>query len=93
MIAHASKRSVDNLAVTRRLVHALGLQGAMEKMKYVHIAGTKGKGTTAVYTSALLHSYGYRVGLFTSPHLIDVRDRFLIDNKILPKSKFAMYFF
>ena len=45
-------------------------------MRVLHIAGTKGKGSTAVFTAAVLQQRGFSVGLFTSPHLCDVRERF-----------------
>ena len=45
----------------------------------IHIAGTKGKGSTATMTSALLTAAGYRVGLYTSPHLTHINERFRID--------------
>ena len=41
----------------------------------IHVAGTNGKGSTATFLYAMLSSAGYRVGLFTSPHLIDFRER------------------
>ncbi|CAD2214405.1 Mur ligase middle domain containing protein, putative [Angomonas deanei] len=92
-------RCPDNIAVTKLLLHALHLHphGVDEeggsRMQIVHVAGTKGKGTTAAYTAGLLQSYGYKVGLFISPHLVDIRERFLVDNAFLPKETFAQYFF
>ena len=45
------------------------LDNPQERIKTIHIAGTNGKGSTAVFLSAILASAGYKVGLFTSPHL------------------------
>ena len=45
----------------------------------VHVAGTNGKGSTSSYIASILHQSGYRVGLFTSPHLADFRERIRID--------------
>lgn len=87
------QRSPDNVNITLRLIKRLGLEESLHKMKYVHIAGTKGKGTTSVYTSELLRSYGAKVGLFTSPHLVDIRERIQVDGKLLPHATFAKYFF
>ena len=87
------ERCPDNISVTSRVVEALGLQDALMRLKYIHVAGTKGKGTTSAFTSQLLESRGYRVGLFTSPHLVDVRERMLINNVLIPKQTFADYFF
>ena len=49
------------------------------KIPLVHIAGTKGKGSTATMLSSILTASGYRVGLYTSPHLTDLEERFRID--------------
>lgn len=51
------------------------------KVPVVHIAGTKGKGSTATMVSAILTAAGYRVGLYTSPHLTDLEERFRIDGE------------
>lgn len=93
MTSSKPERCPDNIAVTRRVVAALGLDATLNRLRYVHIAGTKGKGTTATLTSALLRARGLRVGLFTSPHLIDVRERVQINNKLIAKQTFADYFF
>ena len=53
-------------------------------LKVIHIAGTKGKGSTSHFISALLESCGKTVGLFTSPHLCTVRERFQVNNQLLP---------
>jgi len=45
----------------------------------IHIAGTNGKGSVAAFVSAMLRAAGYRVGLYTSPHLIDLNERMVID--------------
>ncbi|RNF14068.1 folylpolyglutamate-dihydrofolate synthetase [Trypanosoma conorhini] len=88
-VAHGS----NSLELTRILVERLRMQGHLKKLRFVHVAGTKGKGTTAAYTAALLQAYGFRVGLFTSPHLVDVRERMLVNNALVPKEVFAGYFF
>ncbi len=49
-----------------------------ERFKSVHVAGTKGKGSVCVFTAYILRQAGYRVGLFTSPHLTDIRERIRI---------------
>src|SRR5437016_7703107 len=57
----------------RTLLKRLG--NPQDQFRSVHIAGTKGKGSTAAMTAAMLESSGYKVGLYTSPHLIDIRER------------------
>ncbi len=47
----------------------------------LHIAGTNGKGSTAGFAASVLREGGYRTGLFTSPHLTDIRERFLVDGR------------
>lgn len=49
----------------------------------IHVAGTKGKGSTAAIISAILRSAGYRVGLYTSPHLISFRERIRVDDALI----------
>jgi len=51
----------------------------------IHIAGTNGKGSTAFYISKLLEICGLNVGLFTSPHLIDFRERIRVNSKLIDK--------
>jgi dihydrofolate synthase/folylpolyglutamate synthase len=55
-----------------------------DKLKAVHIAGTNGKGSTAVFISEILKAGGYRTALYTSPHLIDITERIKIDGKNIP---------
>ena len=59
------------------------------QMKIVHIAGTNGKGSTSVYLAGLLEQAGLKVGLFTSPHLVDVRERFQINGRMISKELFT----
>lgn len=57
----------------------------------IHVAGTNGKGSTAAFlTSILMHS-GYRVGLYTSPHILDVRERIQVDRTPIPEDAFAFH--
>ncbi len=58
-------------------------------MKFVHVAGTNGKGSVAVTLLTLLTKAGYRVGLYTSPHLSSVRERFRINNDFISENEFA----
>jgi dihydrofolate synthase/folylpolyglutamate synthase len=54
-------------------------------LKMAHIAGTKGKGSTAIILAQILTAHGLRTGLFTSPHLVDLRERIVIDGEMIPK--------
>ena len=64
----------------------------MASLNAIHIAGTKGKGSTSAFTEKMLRTAGLRTGLFTSPHLIDIRERVRINGSLLSKAKFAQYF-
>lgn len=52
----------------------------------IHVAGTNGKGSTAHTLAAMLQHHGYRVGLYTSPHLVDFRERIRVNGEMLPES-------
>lgn len=60
----------------QQILHRLG--NPHEALPAVHLAGSKGKGSTAVFTAHLLAECGYRVGLYTSPHVTGYRERFLL---------------
>ena len=55
--------------------------------KTIHVAGTNGKGSTAHTLAAILQSAGYRVGLYTSPHLVDFRERIRVNGKMISKER------
>lgn len=55
------------------------------RFKSIHVAGTNGKGSTAHSLAAVLQSQGYKVGLYTSPHLADFRERMRINGQMIPK--------
>ena len=66
------------------------LNNPHKSLKFIHVAGTNGKGSTCHYISSILQESGYSVGLFTSPHFFDYRERIRINNKkitnqIIPK--------
>ncbi|GAB2299717.1 Folylpolyglutamate synthase [Dionaea muscipula] len=70
----------------------LELQESVSRMKIIHVAGTKGKGSTCTFAESILRNCGFHTGLFTSPHLIDVRERFRLDNLDIDEEKFLTYF-
>jgi len=89
MVAHGVDHSFpreQGLARTKYLLSLLG--DPQEKLSIIHVAGTSGKGSTAFYTSVLLTAVGKKVGLSVSPHLLDIRERFQINNKLIPKTRF-----
>ncbi|MBI3997424.1 MAG: bifunctional folylpolyglutamate synthase/dihydrofolate synthase [Armatimonadetes bacterium] len=74
----------------QRMRHLCGLLGNPERgFPAVLVAGTKGKGSTAAMIAAAVQAAGYRVGLYTKPHLVDVRERFQINGALIPPDEFA----
>jgi len=57
------------------------------KLRTIHVAGTNGKGSTAAITESILKAAGYKVGLYTSPHLLDFRERIQINRKMIEKQQ------
>jgi dihydrofolate synthase/folylpolyglutamate synthase len=58
----------------------------------IHVAGTNGKGSTAAITTSILSNSGYRVGLYTSPHLVDFRERIRVNDKLISKKYITDFF-
>ncbi len=56
------------------------------KLKCIHVAGTNGKGSSSHMLAAIMQQCGYKTGLYTSPHLIDFRERIKINGKMIPKN-------
>ena len=56
----------------------LKLTDAIKRLNIVHVAGTKGKGSTCAFVDSILRSHGLKTGFFSSPHLVDVTERFRI---------------
>lgn len=54
--------------------------------KSIHVGGTNGKGSTSHMLAAILQSEGYKVGLYTSPHLVDFRERIRVNGEMIPQS-------
>lgn len=67
------------------------LDNPQESFKSVHIAGTNGKGSTSHLLAAVLQAAGYRVGLYTSPHLKDFRERIRVNGKMIAKEEVVSF--
>lgn len=76
-----------NLDAAREFMQILG--DAHLTVPAIHIAGTKGKGSTAALLDSVLRAAGYRVGLFTSPHLVSFRERVRVDGEPIPEAAIA----
>jgi dihydrofolate synthase/folylpolyglutamate synthase len=84
--AAAYKANLDN---TISICKALG--NPEKKIKCVHVAGTNGKGSSSHMLAAILQQAGYKTGLYTSPHLIDFRERIKINGKQIPKTEVVKF--
>ncbi|MFC1999427.1 bifunctional folylpolyglutamate synthase/dihydrofolate synthase [Chloroflexota bacterium] len=78
---------VFDLARVEALLERLGRPHMAAKS--VHIAGTKGKGSTSAMIASMLTASGYRTGLYTSPHLLTIRERIQVDGKPIPEGDFV----
>ena len=78
--AAAYKPGLEN---TCRLMEHL--DNPHKQLRSVHVAGTNGKGSTSHLIAAALQAQGYKVGLFTSPHLVDFRERIRINGQMIPE--------
>lgn len=71
------KGSIPGLSRTQALLSKMG--NPEKKLKFVHIAGTNGKGSTAAMTASILRKAGYRTGLYTSPYIYRFHERMQVD--------------
>ncbi|NRS89592.1 dihydrofolate synthase/folylpolyglutamate synthase [Flavobacterium sp. 7E] len=79
--ASAYKKDLTN---THLLINHLN--NPHQNLKFIHVAGTNGKGSTSHMLASILQEAGYKVGLYTSPHLKDFRERIKINGKDIPES-------
>lgn len=79
--------TIPGLGRTRELLTRIG--SPEKKLKFVHIAGTNGKGSTAAMTASILQKAGYRTGLYTSPYLIRFNERMSVDGRDIPDETLA----
>jgi len=70
----------------REIMNAIG--NPHEQIRLVHVAGTVGKGSTVAMIASMLEGCGYAVGQFTSPHLVDVRERISINGALISRQDF-----
>ena len=61
------------------------LDNPQNKFKSIHVGGTNGKGSTSHMLSSILQESGYKVGLYTSPHLVDFKERIRVNGKMISK--------
>ncbi|KAL0577072.1 Folylpolyglutamate synthetase [Marasmius crinis-equi] len=94
----ASGGTLSSLAIPEMLEY-LGRIGYrpedLNALNVLHITGTKGKGSTSAFTNSILQSArpDWKIGLYTSPHLVAVRERIRINGSPLPEEEFTQFFF
>lgn len=71
----------------KSLLEQLG--NPQESLKFIHIGGTNGKGSTAAMLTSILREAGYKVGLYTSPHLVSYTERITVNLQPIPETQFA----
>ena len=75
---------------TKEMLRRLG--NPQDSIKVIHVAGTNGKGSTCAYLASMLSAGGYKTGLFTSPHLVKINDRFRINGEVMSDEDFVISF-
>jgi dihydrofolate synthase/folylpolyglutamate synthase len=80
----AAAYKVDVSNTLKLMAH---LKEPQSSFKSVHVAGTNGKGSTSHMLASVLQDAGYKVGLYTSPHLKDFRERIKLNGKMMPEQK------
>ena len=78
LLTFGSRPGLDRM---RALLHRMG--DPQDKLRYIHVAGTNGKGSVCAVLSSVLAAAGYKTGLFISPYITDFRERIQINNQMI----------
>ncbi len=84
LLTFGSRPGLDRM---RELLRRLG--NPQDKLRYIHVAGTNGKGSVCAVLSSVLVAAGYKTGLFISPYITDFRERIQINNRMIDKETLA----
>ena len=87
--ARLTREHRDKFKLDRTVALLAALGNPHEEFRSVHVAGTKGKGSTSTMTASCLEACGYTVGLYTSPHVVDIRERIQINGAMIPTGEFT----
>lgn len=95
------RQALNFLGQARKVGMKLGLQNVQrlamemgnphENLNFIHIAGTNGKGSTAAFIASALQASGLKTGLFSSPHLVTIRERIQVNGKPITKLQFSRW--
>lgn len=83
-------REKHSLTDIRAFLHEMG--DPDRKLSIIHVAGTNGKGSVCAFLTSLYQNAGFRTGTFISPHLVTVRERFLLNNEMVSPGKLQAAF-
>lgn len=86
---HALHRFGRKPELTRMELLMEKLGNPHRELKFVHVAGTNGKGSTTVMLSSILREAGYKVGTYTSPYIVDFRERIVLDGEMISQKELA----
>jgi dihydrofolate synthase/folylpolyglutamate synthase len=75
------------LEAVQRLAERAG--SPQKELRFIHVAGTNGKGSTCAMLDSIYRAAGWRVGLYTSPHLVSFRERIQVDRRLIPENDVA----
>jgi len=87
MVRVGYNHTTFNLTRMQKILSGVG--NPHRRFRSIHIAGTKGKGSTATMLANMLTGCRYKVGLYTSPHVVDMRERIQIRNEMIPEADFV----
>lgn len=82
--------SKNTMEDTKAFLHRLG--DPDREMRIIHVAGTNGKGSVCAYLRSILEAAGYRTALFSSPHLVCIRERFTVGGEMISEEEFLEAF-
>src|SRR6056297_4132286 len=85
-------KSAANFDLERMQKLCAKLGNPQDDVPLIHVAGTNGKGTTCRMLASVYQSAGYRTGLFTSPHLIDYRERMTVNSEWIKEKDLLRFF-
>ena len=78
-----------NIPITKKYLERSGMtMEDLDKIKIVHVSGTKGKGSTCAFCESILRNNGLKTGFYSSPHLVSVTERIRINGEPVDKVKF-----